>query len=190
MNIRCFMLLAFCIVGAVPIESLPVLNLTNGSSSPHVLPYQSHIQTQRHLLRQTPRSTPSSKTAPAKTAAIPIASKKVEVYANQLREDMEKQERILNAFIDTIKTKHERAQSKLSRVKNILKGLKAEIANATKYANEFAAEDTDQSKQAQIIQDEYEKSAKMFSDERENIELEKKFIEELLKYIQLRKSNC
>ena len=181
------MLLAFCIVGAVPIESLPVLNLTNSSSSPHVLPYQP--QPQRQLLRT--RTIPSSKTAaPAPAKTIPTASKRVEAYANQLREDMEKQERILNAFIDTIKTRHERAQSKLSRVKNILKGLKAEIANATKFANEFAAEDTDQSKQAQIIQDEYEKSAKMFSDERENIELEKKFIEELLKYIQLRKSNC
>ena len=180
------MLLAFCIVGAVPIESLPVLNLTN-SSSPQVLPYQSHTQTQRHLLLT--RSIPSSKTvAPAKT--IPTASKRVEAYANQLREDMEKQERILNAFIDTIKTRHERAQSKLFRVKNILKGLKAEITNATKFADEFQAEDTDQSKQAQIIQDEYEKSSKMFSDERDNIDLEKKFIEELLKYIQLRKSNC
>jgi hypothetical protein len=118
------------------------------------------------------------------------ASKKVEDYAKKLREDMEAQERVLNAFITTIKTKHQNAQSKLARVKSILKGLKAEIANATKYANEFQAEDIDQSKQAKIIQDEYEKSAKMFRDERENIEFEKKFLEEIIKYIQLRKSNC
>ena len=197
MNInKCFMLLAFCIVGAVPIESLPVLNLTNASSnssSPQVLPYTSHYQPQRHLLRQTPQTIPSSKTAPAKIAIPPTthkSAKRVEDYAKQLRDDMEKQERVLNAFIATIKTKHEKAQLKLSRVKNILKGLKAEIANATKYADEFQTEANGQSKESQIIQDEYEKSAKMFSDERENIEFEKKFLEEIIKYIQLRKSNC
>ena len=190
MNIKCFMLLALCIAGAAPIDSLPLQNLTNApanSSSPHVLPHQ--LQTQRQLLRQIPRSPPSSKpAAPAKT--IPIASKKVEEYAKKLRADMEAQERVLNAFISTIKKKHQNTQFKLARVKNILKGLKAEIANATKYANEFQAEDIDQSKQAKIIQDEYEKSAKMFSDERENIEFEKKFLEEIIKYIQLRKTKC
>ena len=190
MNIKCYMLLAFCIVGAVPVENLPLLNLTNSNSSnstnPHVLPYQSHIQTQRHLLR----TIPSSKTVATAIPTTHKTAKRVEAYAKQLREDMEAQERILNTFISTIKSKHEKAQSKLSRVKRILKGLKDEIANATKYANEFQAEDTDQSKQAQIIQDEYEKSMKLFSDERENIEFEKKFIEELLKYIELRKTNC
>lgn len=191
MNIKCFMLLAFCIAGAAPIDSLPLQNLTNATHQHHQpqlhpLPYLN--QTQRQLLRKVVPSPPSSRTAPAKT--IPIASKRVEEYAKKLREDMEAQERVLNAFIATIKTKHQNAQSKLAWVKNILKGLKAEIANATKYANEFQAEDIDQSKQAQIIQDEYEKSAKMFSDERENIEFEKKFLEEIIKYIQLRKSNC
>jgi len=197
MNIKCFMLLAFCIAGAAPVDSLPLQNLTN-ATQPHL--YLN--QTQRQLLRQIPPSPPSSRTAaPAKT--IPTASKdaplrtaptpavkRVEEYAAKLRADMEAQERVLNAFINTIKTKHENTQLKLSRVKSILKGLKAEIANATKYANEFQAEDIDQSKQAKIIQDEYEKSAKMFSDEKENIEFEKKFLEEIIKYIQLRKSNC
>jgi hypothetical protein len=190
MNIKCFMLLAFCIVGAVPIDSLPQQNLTNATHQhhhhqPHPLPYLN--QTQRQLLR-APQSPPSSRTAPAKT--IPTASSRVEEYAKKLREDMEAQERVLNTFISTIKAKHQNTQLKLTRVKNILKGLKAEIANATKYANEFQAEDIDQSKQAKIIQDEYEKSEKMFRDERENIEFEKKFLEEIIKYIQLRKTNC
>ena len=184
------MLLAFCIAGAAPIDSLPQQNLTNATHQhhhqPHPLPFLN--QTQRQLLRQIVPSPPSSRTAPAKT--IPTASKKVEEYAKKLRADMEAQERVLNAFIATIKTKHQNTQFKLARVKNILKGLKAEIANATKYANEFQAEDIDQSKQAKIIQDEYEKSEKMFSDERENIEFEKKFLEEIIKYIQLRKSTC
>jgi hypothetical protein len=183
------MLLAFCIAGAVPVDSLPLQNLTN-ATQPHLHPHLYLNQTQRHLLRQIPPSPPSSRTAaPAKTI-VPTASKKVEEYAAKLRADMEAQERVLNAFINTIKKKHQNTQLKLSRVKNILKGLKAEIANATKYANEFQAEDIDQSKQAKIIQDEYEKSAKMFSDEQENIEFEKKFLEEIIKYIQLRKANC
>jgi hypothetical protein len=183
------MLLAFCIAGAVPVDSLPLQNLTNATHHHQPQPQPYLNQTQRQLLRQIPPSPPSFRTvAPAKT--IPTASKRVEEYAAKLRADMEAQERVLNAFINTIKTKHQNTQLKLSRVKNILKGLKAEIANATKYANEFQAEDIDQSKQAKIIQDEYEKSAKMFSDEKENIEFEKKFLEEIIKYIQLRKSNC
>jgi hypothetical protein len=183
------MLLAFCIAGAARADSLPIQNLTNATHHHHQPHPHPHLyQTQRQLLRQIVPSPPSSRTAPAKT--IPTASKRVEEYAAKLRADMEAQERVLNAFIVTIKTKHRNTQLKLSRVKNILKGLKAEIANATKYANEFQAEDIDQSKQAKIIQDEYEKSAKMFRDERENIEFEKKFLEEIIKYIQLRKSNC
>lgn len=183
------MLLAFCIAGAAHADSLPIQNLTNATHYHHQPHPHPHLnQTQRQLLRQIVPSPPSSRTAPAKM--IPTASKKVEEYAAKLRADMEAQERVLNAFIITIKTKHQTAQLKLSRVKNILKGLKAEIANATKYANEFQAEDIDQSKQAQIIQDEYEKSAKMFRDEQENIEFEKKFLEEIIKYIQLRKTNC
>ena len=189
MNIPCFMLLAFCIAGAVPVDSLPLQNLTN-ATQPHLHPHLYLNQTQRHLLRQIPPSPPSSRTAaPAKTIAL-TASNRVEEYAAKLRADLDAQERVLNAFINTIKKKHQNTQLKLSRVKNILKGLKAEIANATKYANEFQAEDIDQSKQAKIIQDEYEKSAKMFSDEQENIEFEKKFLEEIIKYIQLRKANC
>lgn len=129
------------------------------------------------------------KNASLRSAPTP-AEKRVEQFAKKLREDMDKQERVLNVFITTIKQKHEQSKLKLSRVKVILKGLKDEIANATKYANQFQAEDNDQSKQAKIIQDEYLRSAKMFRDERENIEFEKKFLEEIIKYIQLRKSNC
>jgi hypothetical protein len=185
MNIKCFMLLAFCIAGAARADSLPIQNLTN-ATQPHLQPPHLY-QTQRQLLRAPP-SPPSSRTAPAKT--IPTASKRVEEYAAKLRADMEAQERVLNAFIVTIKTKHQNTQLKLARVKNILKGLKAEIANATKYANEFQAEDIDQSKQAQLIQDEFVKSTKMFREEQANIEFEKKFLEEIIKYIQLKKANC
>lgn len=144
----------------------------------------------------SPRSIPASsvttptpsKNAPLRSAPTP-AEKKVEQFAKKLRADMDKQERVLNVFITTIKQKHEQSKLKLSRVKVILKGLKDEIANATKYANQFQAEDNDQSKQAKIIQDEYLRSAKMFRDERENIEFEKKFLEEIIKYIQLRKTH-
>ncbi len=168
-------------------------NQTEPQQYPHLRPiHQSSPQSVNQTILTYRRSI-LALSAKKKAKAEPMshnASKKVEDYAKKLREDMEAQERVLNAFITTIKTKHQNTQSKLSRIKSILKGLKAEIANATKYANEFQAEDIDQSKQAKIIQDEYEKSAKMFSDERENIEFEKKFLEEIIKYIQLRKSNC
>jgi DNA gyrase/topoisomerase IV subunit A len=114
----------------------------------------------------------------------------VAAFAKKLRDDMDKQERVLNVFITTIKQKHQQSTLKLSRVKAILKGLKDEIANATKYANTYEAEVSTQSGQGKIIQDEWEKSHKMYSDERATIEFEKKFLEEIIKYIQLRRSNC
>ena len=182
MFIKCFMLLACLSTIVVPSESLslplPLQNLTispANSSTPHL-----NLQTQRQLL-QTARPPPAKKT-------IPIASNKVETFATKLRDDLDKQERVLHVFIGRIKQKHQQTKLKLSRVNVILKGLKAEIANATKYADQYETEATDQSKQEKLIKDEYEKSWKMFSEERENIEFEKKFLEELLKYIKLRKT--
>lgn len=182
MFIKCFMLLACLSTIVVPSESLslplPLQNLTRSptnSSTPHL-----NLQTQRQLL-QTARPPPAKKT-------IPIASNKVETFATKLRDDLDKQERVLHVFIGRIKQKHQQTKLKLSRVNVILKGLKAEIANATKYADQYETEATDQSKQEKLIKDEYEKSWKMFSEERENIEFEKKFLEELLKYIKLRKT--
>jgi hypothetical protein len=140
---------------------------------------------------QTPSPRPvvqlRSPTPPPPTT-IPTASKKVEQFATKLRDDLDKQERVLTVFIGRIKQKHQQSKLKLSRVSVILKGLKDEIANATKYANQYATEVTDQSTQEKLIKDEYEKSWKMFSEERENIEFEKKFLEEIIKYIRLRKT--
>ena len=205
MNIKCYMLLAFLLAGcALPSDShrIRLRNLMKRSPSPRPSPVQRPVPSPSPVppsLRQVaplspplpPRPIPPSpRSIPASSVTTPTPSKKVEQFAKKLREDMDKQERVLNVFITTIKQKHEQSKLKLSRVKVILKGLKDEIANATKYANQFQAEDNDQSKQAKIIQDEYLRSAKMFRDEQENIEFEKKFLEEIIKYIQLRKSNC
>jgi len=114
----------------------------------------------------------------------------VEEYAKKLRADMEAQERVLNVFIKTIKDRHSTTESKLKQVKAILKGLKDEINNATKYANQYQSQDNDLSKQDTMYRVEYEKSKKMYEDEAANIKFEKQFLEEIIKYIQLRKSNC
>lgn len=200
------MLLLFLLAGsALPSESHRLRrNLMKRSPNPVPRPVPTPSPVPPNLLeRQKPfvlsgasirQVAPLSPQSPRQPIPIspttPTPSKRVEQFAKKLREDMDKQERVLNVFITTIKQKHEQSKLKLSRVKVILKGLKDEIANATKYANQFQAEDNDQSKQAKIIQDEYLRSAKMFRDERENIEFEKKFMEEIIKYIQLRKSNC
>lgn len=102
---------------------------------------------------------------------------------------MEKQERRLNVFITTIKKKHQQSTLKLSRIKVILKELKEQIANATQYANSYESEVNTQSGQDKIIQEEYEKSHKMYNDELATIEFEKKFLEEIIKYIQMRRTH-
>lgn len=128
-----------------------------------------------------------SKNAPLRTAPTP-AVKKVEQFAQKLRDDMEAQERVLNVFINTIRQKHSNAENNLKRVKLILSGLRNEIANATAYANKYQAEETDKSKESTILSSEFVKSRKMYQDELENIKFEKKFLEEIIKYIRLRKS--
>ena len=143
----------------------------------------------RHLLIQiSPSSTPvsSSKTVTAKTTST--APNKVEEFAKKLRADMESSERVLNVFIKTIKDKHASTQSKLKQVKSILKGLKDEINNATKYANAYQSQDTDLTKQDTLYKTEYDKSYKMYLQEQANIKFEKQFLEEIIKYIQLRKT--
>ena len=218
MNIKCLLLLACFTAIAVPTESLPMMtrhhrqSLTRPKSQPMkptaaAPPTPPRLQLPRPppLLRPlprapipiSPRSIPvlsakttaptASKNAPLRTAPTP-AVKRVEQFAKKLRAEMEKQEGVLNAFITTIKQKHEQSKLKLSRVNVILKGLKDQIANATQYANKYQAEVNAQTGQDKIILDDYEKSHKMFSEERANIEFEKKFLEEIIKYIQMRRT--
>lgn len=180
------MLLACLSTIVVPSESLP--NLAR-SKAPPLTPSPRPVAPSLRQL-QSPPTPISPRSIPVSSAptTIPTASNKVEQFATKLRADMEAQERVLNVFIGRIKQKHEQSKLKLSRVSVILKGLKDEIANATKYANQYETEVTDQSTQDKLIKDEYEKSWKMFSEERENIEFEKKFLEEIIKYIRLRKT--
>ena len=195
MNIKCIMLLA-CLSSIVVLPEAQGIPLRKGN-----LPRQN---LQRNLAPQNlPRPVPSSPPSPprpipisrpsipvssVKTTTIPIASKKVEDFAKKLRADLEAQERVLHVFISNIRQRHQTLQLKLSRTNVILKELKYQIANATKYANQYQEEENSETKQGAILKTEYDKSLKMYNDEQANIKLEKTFLEEILKYIQLRKS--
>jgi hypothetical protein len=111
----------------------------------------------------------------------------VEDFAKKLRADLEAQERVLHVFISNIRQRHQTLQLKMSRTNVILKGLKEQIANATQFANKYQAEENSEAKQGTILKTEYDKSLKLYNDEHANIKLEKTFLEEILKYIQLRK---
>lgn len=198
MNIKCMLLLACFIATAVPAESLPMTrhhkqSLTRPKSQPmKPITPPTPPRLRPPLLRPLPRApipiSPRSIPALSAKTTAPTASKRVEQFAKKLRAEMEKQESVLNAFITTIKQKHEQSKLKLSRVNIILKGLKDQIANATRFADRYQVEVNTQTGQNKIILDEYEKSHKMFSEERENIEFEKKFLEEIIKYIQMRRT--
>lgn len=195
MNIKCFMAMVFVLgtVVAVPVQTQsnqthrsshsPAMSQSPQSLRPVVpLLNQSHnqsIQTFRHLTQ-----------ALSGKKTVPSSHSKVEDFAKKLRADMEAQERVLNVYIKTIQDRHTSTQSKLNRVKVILKGLKDEIANATNFANQYQSQDNDLSKQDTLYRAEYEKSKKMYEDEAANIRFEKQFLDEIIKYIQLRKSNC
>jgi len=196
MNIKCFTVICFIAsVVAVPVQ--PISNQTHRSSHnppmsqapPNLRPVVPSYNQSRHLLIQTsPLSTPvsSSKTVTAKTT--PTAPNKVEEFAKKLRADMEAQERVLNVYIKKIKDRHSTTESKLKQVKSILKGLKDEINNATKYANQYQLQDTDLTKQDALYKTEYDKSYKMYLEEQANIKFEKQFLDAILQYIKLRKT--
>lgn len=136
-----------------------------------------------------PISRPSIPVSSVKTTTIPIASeKRVAEFAKRLRDDLNAQERILHVFISNIRQRHQTLQLKLSRTNVILKELKDQIANATRFANKYQAEENSESKQGEILKTEYGRSFKMYNDQQANIKLEKTFLEEIIKYIQLRKS--
>jgi len=196
MNIKCIMLLA-CLSGiavlpeaqAIPLrKNLPRQNLPK-NLAPQNLP-RPVPSSPPSPPRPIPTSRPSIPVSSVKTTTIPIASKKVEQFAQRLRDDLNAQERVLHVFISNIRQRHQTLQLKLSRTNVILKGLKEQIANATQFANKYQAEENSEAKQGTILKTEYDKSLKMYNDEQANIKLEKTFLEEILKYIQLRKSNC
>jgi hypothetical protein len=199
MNLKCFMVMAFVLgtVVAVPVPNQQSNQTHRSSHHPPISqapPSLRPVAPSSHPSRnQTIQISPSSipvssgkKTAPSSHNA----SKKVEDFAKKLRAEMEAQERVLNVYIKTIQDRHQTTQSKLNKVKVILKGLKAEIANATNFANQYQSQDTDLTKQDTLYRAEYEKSKKMYEDEAANIRFEKQFIDQIIKYIQLRKSNC
>jgi hypothetical protein len=192
----CFMLLA-CLTGiavlpeaqAIPLrKNLPrQVNPQRNLAPQNLLPRP--VPSSPPLPRQlTPTSRPSIPVSSVKTTTIPIASKKVEQFAQRLRDDLNAQERVLHVFISNIRQRHQTLQLKMSRTNVILKGLKEQIANATQFENKYQAEENSEAKQGTILKTEYDKSLKMYNDEHANIKLEKTFLEEILKYIQLRKT--
>ena len=134
---------------------------------------------------ETTAPTPS-KNAPLRTAPTP-AVKKVEQFAQKLRDEMDAQERVLNTFITTIKRKHASVEMNLKRVRGILSGLRSEIANATKYVNQYQGEEQTQTTTANVVTSEYTKSRKMYEDEKQNLQFEREFLDAIIRYIKLRK---
>lgn len=199
-KILCFMAMVLCVSTAVAVPSpkSPTSNKTHRSSHPNQLHHQAHRSHPPHQLShpspQTPTPTspilipPSSGLKATTKAVAPTASSKVEEYAKKLRDDIEAQERVLNVYIATIREKHQKVKLKLQGINVILKGLKDEIANATTYANKYQQESNTEQKRSSIVEAEYEKSRKMYEDEQVNIKFEKEFLDEIIKYIQLRKS--
>ncbi len=193
-------MLLVCLSGIAVLPEAQAIPLRN---SPRRLPHHQRPNPARPNL---PRPVPSSPPSPRQITPIsrplipvssgkttttkPIASKKVEDFAKKLRADLEAQERVLHVFISNIRQRHQTLQLKLSRTNVILKELKEQIANATQFANKYQAEETSESKQGMILKTEYDKSLKMYNDEQANIKLEKTFLEEILKYIQLKKHAC
>lgn len=181
---KCYMLLLLLVAGsALPnANSLPVgQNLSHPQSQPPLtqsprpvaqLYNQSHnqsIRTYRHLTQ-----------ASSAAMTTPIASKKVEQFAKKLRDDIDAQERVLQTYIRTVQTKHDRVKKNLKAFRAIIADLRRQIANATTYEQTYISEDS-------VISDEFSKSQKMYKDEAANLKFEKAFLEEIIKYIQLRK---
>lgn len=189
MKAECFMVMVlFASVAAVPVQ--PISNLTHN-------PPMSHApQSLRPVVQLFNQSTLTSRTlTQALSGKTPTSHKKVEDFAKKLRADMEAQERVLNVYIKTIQDKHTNAESNLKRanenlsnIKKLIVKYKNEIVNASKYEDKYQADEMTQSKQSNLLTSEYQKAKKMFLDEQANIKFEKQFLDEIIKYIQLRKT--
>ena len=187
------MLLLLLVAGsALPSNSLPMQEQTHHppqtpSPRPLVQLYnQSHnqsIRTYRHLTQASSAAKTTipiaSKNASLRSAPTP-AEKRVEQFAKKLRDDIEAQEGVLQTYIRTLQTKHDRVKKNLKAFKAIIADLRKQIANATEYEQKYISEDG-------VVSDEFSKSQKMYKDEVENLKFEKAFLEEIIKYIQLRK---
>lgn len=190
MNIKCFM--GICFIASV--VAVPVQMESNQTHNPPMSQAPQSLRPVVQLLHQSHnQSTPTFRhltqvSSGLKATKAPTAPNKVEEFAKKLRADMEAQERVLNVYIKTIKDRHSTTESKLKTVKIILKGLKDEIANATKYANAYQGQDNDLTKQDTLYKVEYDKSYKMYLEEQANIKFEKQFLDAILQYIKLRKT--
>jgi len=205
---KCCMLLLFLLAGsALPseIQAVPLRSLPRQSPNPvqsqalrsHPRPVQSSPPSQH---QHTPIFRPSTPVSSGKKTTIPIASKnaplrsastpaekQVEQFAQKLRDEMEAQERVLNTYITTLRKRHTTVEMNLKRVRGILSGLRQEIANATRVAEQYQGEERTQAATANLVSSEYTKSKKMYEDEKQNLKFEKEFLDAIIKYIKLRK---
>lgn len=183
------MLLLFLLAGSAHQNawSLPLVeqNSTHHQhpQTPSLRPLlQSYNQSQSHnQTTPTYRHLTQALSGKKTTATTPTPSKKVEQFAQKLRDDIEAQERVLETYIKSITTKHDRVKKNLKTFKAIIADLRRQIANATEYEQRYVSEDT-------VVSDEFRKSQNMYKNEAANLKFEKAFLEEIIKYIKLRKT--
>jgi hypothetical protein len=115
------------------------------------------------------------------------SGKRVEVFATNLKMDLEKQEAIMMRFIKGLQADHINRNTRLKRLQITLSDLKAKLVNATQNYNVYDRQVVDQERQFAPLDASFKRARDMYDKDMKNLKEEKEFVDALLKYIRLKK---
>jgi hypothetical protein len=115
------------------------------------------------------------------------SGKRVEVYATNLKMDLEKQEAILMRFIKGLQADHSNRNARLKSLQITLSDLKAKLVNATQNYNVYDRQVVSQERQYKPLDASFKRARDMYDKDMKNLKEEKEFVDALLKYIRLKK---
>ena len=120
-------------------------------------------------------------------SANTTSGKRVEVYATNLKMDLEKQEAILMRFIKGLQADHSNRNARLKSLQITLSDLKAKLVNATQNYNVYDRQVVAQETAYKPLDASFKRASDMYDKDMKNLKEEKEFVDALLKYIRLKK---
>jgi hypothetical protein len=115
------------------------------------------------------------------------SGKRVEVFATNLKLDLEKQEAILLRYIKGLEADRNVRNVRLKRLQFTLADLKAKLLNATQTYNAFDKQVVSQQRTFAPLDASFKQASQMYEKDMKNLKEEKAFVDALLRYIKLKK---
>jgi CHASE3 domain sensor protein len=117
------------------------------------------------------------------TTPIPVSQKKVEVYVDQLRRDLEAQEKDLGGYLLKAHNTKKIKEQRLKTLEPILSHLSEQLRNTTKFYNVYNKYVDDEKRVLKPFTIEYDRALSLYNTTNARLVEERAFLDSLAQYI-------